>query len=299
MGEKFGVPNEDILRDSNKLIDFVVQTERKISEKAKSLGSINPEGWLKEWGGHPGNLDFMAEKDGKLSFFEVKVNQSQLNKWQKLRLLWLSKNNIPAKVIRVKISFTPLDLRDNKNILIKIPFKKIFTFGLIKEKSEFFAGDYFIPKAGVTLVDYYRDKNISIGQKEKVYLIDLVGEQHIISSAYPESLCEKLNYAIEFEDIEDIKDGKLMIPTEKEIEETAKKVKSYYHQEYGYDYEDMWAMKWFNRKKRREASENEIIQEKTGENCPKCGAQLLIKFGKFRKSCVCSKFPKCKYTAPF
>jgi len=36
--------------------------------------------------------------------------------------------------------------------------------------------------------------------------------------------------------------------------------------------------------------------EKTEKKCPKCGADLVIRLGKFGKFYACSTFPKCKYT---
>ena len=40
-----------------------------------------------------------------------------------------------------------------------------------------------------------------------------------------------------------------------------------------------------------------IPYEKVGENCPECGGELLIRFGRFGKFISCSNFPKCKYTS--
>ncbi len=34
----------------------------------------------------------------------------------------------------------------------------------------------------------------------------------------------------------------------------------------------------------------------TGENCPKCGAELLLRKGRYGEFIACSNFPKCKYT---
>ncbi|SHE28707.1 DNA topoisomerase-1 [Marinitoga hydrogenitolerans DSM 16785] len=39
-------------------------------------------------------------------------------------------------------------------------------------------------------------------------------------------------------------------------------------------------------------------EEKTGEKCPKCGGDLIIKSGRFGKFIACSNYPECKYTAP-
>ena len=41
-----------------------------------------------------------------------------------------------------------------------------------------------------------------------------------------------------------------------------------------------------------------IQPEKTGEVCPECGGELVIRDGKYGKFISCSNYPKCKYTAP-
>ncbi len=51
-------------------------------------------------------------------------------------------------------------------------------------------------------------------------------------------------------------------------------------------------------KKEKEVPKQEIAEQKTDKTCPKCGAPLLIKLGRFGKFYGCSAFPKCKYTAP-
>ena len=48
-------------------------------------------------------------------------------------------------------------------------------------------------------------------------------------------------------------------------------------------------------KKYKEISKKDLI-EKTEKICPKCGAPLLIRLGKFGKFYACCRFPKCKYT---
>ncbi|RKX66527.1 type I DNA topoisomerase [candidate division TA06 bacterium] len=40
------------------------------------------------------------------------------------------------------------------------------------------------------------------------------------------------------------------------------------------------------------------IQEETDKKCPKCGAPLVIKWGRFGKFLACSNYPDCKYTEP-
>jgi len=49
------------------------------------------------------------------------------------------------------------------------------------------------------------------------------------------------------------------------------------------------------KKKYQEISKKDLI-EKTEKKCPKCGAQIIIRLGKFGKFYACSNFPKCKYT---
>ena len=49
-------------------------------------------------------------------------------------------------------------------------------------------------------------------------------------------------------------------------------------------------------KKYREVSKKDFTEKPTEKICPKCGARLLIRLGKFGKFYACSKFPKCKYT---
>lgn len=42
-----------------------------------------------------------------------------------------------------------------------------------------------------------------------------------------------------------------------------------------------------------------IETEKTGEKCPECGSDLVIRTGKFGRFISCSNFPECKFTKPF
>ena len=51
-------------------------------------------------------------------------------------------------------------------------------------------------------------------------------------------------------------------------------------------------------KKEKEVKKEEVAHEKTKEKCPKCGAPLIIKWGRFGKFLACSKFPECKYSRP-
>jgi len=39
--------------------------------------------------------------------------------------------------------------------------------------------------------------------------------------------------------------------------------------------------------------------EKIGRDCPKCGEELIVKWGRFGKFISCSNYPECKYTEPF
>jgi len=50
-------------------------------------------------------------------------------------------------------------------------------------------------------------------------------------------------------------------------------------------------------KKYQEVSKSDITVRQTKKICPKCGAPLLIRLGKFGKFYACSRFPKCTYTA--
>ncbi|MDP8268697.1 MAG: type I DNA topoisomerase [Candidatus Tenebribacter davisii] len=51
---------------------------------------------------------------------------------------------------------------------------------------------------------------------------------------------------------------------------------------------------------RSEDGKIEILKPETlDRKCPKCGADLLLKEGKFGKFIACSNFPKCKHTEPF
>lgn len=48
--------------------------------------------------------------------------------------------------------------------------------------------------------------------------------------------------------------------------------------------------------KYREVSKKDITEKPTEKLCPKCGAPLLIRLGRYGKFYACSKFPKCRYT---
>jgi DNA topoisomerase-1 len=48
--------------------------------------------------------------------------------------------------------------------------------------------------------------------------------------------------------------------------------------------------------KYQEVSKKEFTEKPTEKTCPKCGAPLLIRLGRYGQFYACSKFPKCKYT---
>jgi DNA topoisomerase-1 len=48
--------------------------------------------------------------------------------------------------------------------------------------------------------------------------------------------------------------------------------------------------------KEKELSKQEIAEEKTDKICPDCGAELIIKLGRFGKFYACTNFPKCRFT---
>lgn len=49
-------------------------------------------------------------------------------------------------------------------------------------------------------------------------------------------------------------------------------------------------------KKYEEVSKKDVATETTDKTCPKCGAALVIRLGRFGKFYACSAFPKCKHT---
>ncbi|MBI1833654.1 MAG: type I DNA topoisomerase [Candidatus Andersenbacteria bacterium] len=50
--------------------------------------------------------------------------------------------------------------------------------------------------------------------------------------------------------------------------------------------------------KDKELKKSDITEEKTGEKCPDCGNELVIKLGRFGKFKACSNYPDCKHTEP-
>lgn len=49
-------------------------------------------------------------------------------------------------------------------------------------------------------------------------------------------------------------------------------------------------------KKYKDVEKKGIVEEVTGKTCPKCGALLVIRLGRFGKFYACSAFPECKHT---
>jgi len=45
-----------------------------------------------------------------------------------------------------------------------------------------------------------------------------------------------------------------------------------------------------------ETVKKEDVLEKLDRQCPQCGGDLIVKFGRYGKFIACSNFPKCKYT---
>ncbi len=95
-----------------------------------------------------------------------------------------------------------------------------------------------------------------------------------------------------FEDI-------LSLPFTAEMEETLDKVSLGKE-----DWTKMMKDFWKEFKKELDLAENnskrvKVETEKTGEKCPECGGDLVIRLGRFGKFISCSKFPECKYTKPY
>ncbi|MBU4056517.1 type I DNA topoisomerase, partial [Patescibacteria group bacterium] len=51
-------------------------------------------------------------------------------------------------------------------------------------------------------------------------------------------------------------------------------------------------------KKEREINKKDLTEEKTDEQCPKCGSLMIIKLGRFGKFMACANYPACKTTKP-
>jgi len=53
------------------------------------------------------------------------------------------------------------------------------------------------------------------------------------------------------------------------------------------------------KEKNNEIDKNDIMPvEKTGEKCPECDSELVIRHGRFGKFIACSNYPTCKYSRP-
>ncbi len=50
------------------------------------------------------------------------------------------------------------------------------------------------------------------------------------------------------------------------------------------------------KQKYEEVSKKDITEKPTEKTCPKCGAPLIIRIGRYGQFYACSKFPKCRYT---
>ena len=51
--------------------------------------------------------------------------------------------------------------------------------------------------------------------------------------------------------------------------------------------------------KDQEIKKSDVTDEETGEKCPKCNGDLIIKLGRYGKFYACKRYPKCKYSRPF
>ena len=51
-----------------------------------------------------------------------------------------------------------------------------------------------------------------------------------------------------------------------------------------------------NLKEKTKEVKKEDFQEKLDKNCPDCGGDLIMKFGRFGKFIACSNYPECRYT---
>ncbi|MDY7033641.1 MAG: type I DNA topoisomerase [Thermodesulfobacteriota bacterium] len=51
--------------------------------------------------------------------------------------------------------------------------------------------------------------------------------------------------------------------------------------------------------KDQEIKKSDVTDEETGEKCPKCDGDLIIKLGRYGKFYACKRYPQCKYSRPF
>ena len=52
------------------------------------------------------------------------------------------------------------------------------------------------------------------------------------------------------------------------------------------------------RRKEQEVNKSDVTTEKTGQTCPECAKELVIKLGRSGRFLACSGFPDCRYTQP-
>lgn len=91
----------------------------------------------------------------------------------------------------------------------------------------------------------------------------------------------------------------LSLPFTAEMEETLDKV-SLGKEDWKKMMKDFW--KKFEKELKLAESKSERVKvetEKTGEKCPDCDHDLVIRLGRFGKFISCSNFPDCKYTKPY
>ena len=60
--------------------------------------------------------------------------------------------------------------------------------------------------------------------------------------------------------------------------------------------EDFYVPFHKNLKEKTKEITKESFQEKLDKNCPECGGDLIVKFGRFGKFIACSNYPNCRYT---
>lgn len=100
----------------NKYISNFYQKWSEENPLPHNVNALNPDiseaqkednrRWMDNFPGkdHPGRYDFVGLIDNKYSALEVKVNNSKLGYWQKLRLELLSKFHVDVRVLRLMTS---------------------------------------------------------------------------------------------------------------------------------------------------------------------------------------------------
>jgi DNA topoisomerase-1 len=91
----------------------------------------------------------------------------------------------------------------------------------------------------------------------------------------------------------------LSLPFTAEMEETLDKV-SLGKEDWRGMMKDFW--KKFEKELKVAETKSERVKveaEKTGEKCPECGGDLVIRLGRFGKFISCGRFPECKFTKPY